>query len=415
MSNDQILLRFSPDAGWTRVAPTQSLSTERLLALPTYRAMVLLNVGVVLEVLGGTQLEFLGSSPQETPGIRIAFGRVVMRPSGKAGVQLRVAFGERSGMLQFSDAESVAALEVRRRHEAGMNPESEPTRMVAELFAASGSLSWNEASPAANIHLASASRLRLDAQSTVGPLPTQEIPVWTKLEALNAWDRLASGPMAQGLKSEKTARLGLTKMAEHRQKEVRWLALRCLGYLGEYQGVVSLLADPASKPVSDDYVEYLRDAVARDQSSAAAVRAALERQYPQGGDLYRMLWGYTNPQLIGKDPEHAEDANLVEGLISDNLAVRRLSFWNLKEITNYPLNYRPDDPPARRQQGYQAWHVRLEGKQIRFKPVEEKKPSAPAREAGQAARGGIMIARIELRLPLRPVRESRPESAGRLR
>jgi hypothetical protein len=381
-STDQVLLKYSTASGWTRVAPDQILTTERLLALPTYRAKISLNIGVVLEILGGTQLDFLGSSTQETPGIRIAFGRVVMRPPGKAGMQLRVAFGDRSGMLQFNDAESVAALEVRRTHMPGMNPETEPTHMVAELFAALGNLSWSEGTPPTSIHLAPASRLRLDAQSTVGPLPTKEIPQWTKPELLNAWDRLASAPMAQGLQSEQTARLGLTKMAEHRQKEIRWLALRSLGYLGEYQDIMPVLAEPASKTVWTDYVEYLRDAVARDRESAAAVHTALERQYPEGADLYRMLWGYTNEELIGKDPEHAEDANLVEALNSDSLAMRRLGFWNLKDITNYSLTYRPEDTAARRQQAYQAWRARLEGKQIRIKPVEEKKlPVARAKPA----------------------------------
>ena len=139
---------------------------------------------MVLDILGSTQLDFLGSGPHETPGIRIAFGRVVMRPL-KAGMQLRVAFGDRSGVLQFSDAESVAALEVRRLHAQGMNPESEPNHMVAELFAAVGNLSWNEGSPPASIRLAPASPLRFNAQATVGPLPTKEVPQWTKPKALD--------------------------------------------------------------------------------------------------------------------------------------------------------------------------------------------------------------------------------------
>ena len=118
-----------------------------------------------------------------------------------------------------------------------------------------------------------------------------------------------------------------------------------------------LLAEPANKTWTD-YVEYLRDAVARDPAAAAAVRTALERQYPQGTDMYRMLWGYTNEQLSGKDPEHAEDVSLVEALNSDSLAMRRLSFWNLKDITGYGgLFYKPEDTAAQRQQAYQAWHT----------------------------------------------------------
>ncbi len=375
LSNDQVLLGFSPEVGWSRVAANQILTTQRLLALPTYRAVVSLNLGVVLDILGGTQLDILGGGPQAAPGIRITFGRVVVRPLTKAGVQIRVVFGGRSGMLQFNDAESAAALEVRRTHMPGVDPEHEPIQMDGELFAASGALSWNEGSPPTSIPLAPSSRLRLEGQSTVGPFPNQEVPQWTNADAMNAVDRLASPILEHGLQTERTARLGLIKMSEHRRREVRWLALRCLGYLGNYQGIVSLLADPdpINKTVWPDYVEYLRDAAARDRESAAAVRAALERQYPQGSDMYRMLWGYTNEQLIGQDPEHAEDANLVEGLNSDSLAVRRLSFWNLTDITGARLSYRPEETATRRQLGYQAWRNRLERKEIRIKPIDEKK------------------------------------------
>ena len=144
MSSDQVLLTDDSKGGWLRVATNQMLVPQRLLVLPTYRAKVTLTVGVTLEILGGTQLELLASGPQELPGIRVLYGRVVMMPLAQPGSRLRVAFGDRSGVITFSDAESVAALEVRRVHVPGTNPEAGPPHVVADLYASTGSIVWDE-------------------------------------------------------------------------------------------------------------------------------------------------------------------------------------------------------------------------------------------------------------------------------
>jgi hypothetical protein len=221
--------------------------------------------------------------------------------------------------------------------------------------------------------------LNFDGQLTSAPAAAKELPNWITAEPLKDSDRLASPMMAQALAGEKpgkAARVGLLELAtSQRRREVRWLALRSLGYLGQFAGMVAALDDPAHRlDWQDYYVEELRAAVARDAETAAAVRLALERQYsPQAADLYRMLWGYSD-----KDLPAGEDAKLVRGLDDGSLAVRRLSFWNLREITGLGLFYQPEQPAARRQTAVRAWRQRLEAKEIRLKSPEEK-PAPPER------------------------------------
>ncbi len=145
MSSDQVLLKDDPAVGgWVRVAANEMLMPQRLLVLPTYRAQVTLTVGVTLEILGGTELELLASTPQEIPGVRVLYGRVVMMPLARAGSRLRVVFGGRGGVITFPDAESVATLEVRRIHPPGTNPEIGPPHIVADLYASTGGVLWDE-------------------------------------------------------------------------------------------------------------------------------------------------------------------------------------------------------------------------------------------------------------------------------
>ena len=93
--------------------------------------------------------------------------------------------------------------------------------------------------------------------------------------------------------------------------------------------------------------------------------------------------GYTNKQLQfgddGKQPEgEGEDKNLVQGLRNDEvLAVRVLSYWNLKDITGRGEIYQPEQPAARRQPSVHRWEQRLAAKEIRL-------AAPPAAKAGAA-------------------------------
>jgi hypothetical protein len=59
-------------------------------------------------------------------------------------------------------------------------------------------------------------------------------------------------------------------------------------------------------------------------------------------------------------------------LEDDLLAVRVLSFWNLKDITGAGLHYRPEDPPVRRATSARYWEERRKKNEIRLKRDEEK-------------------------------------------
>ena len=115
-------------------------------------------------------------------------------------------------------------------------------------------------------------------------------------------------------------------------------------------------------------MEQLRDAVARGRDTAAAVHAAMEKQFsPEGGVAYRMLWGYTD-----KDLQNGQDAKLVDLLEHEALAFRVLSFWNLRDITGWGLYYRPEVPPAKRQQAVIRWKRRCEAGEIRFRKGQDE-------------------------------------------
>ena len=368
----EVLLKFNtPTSVWNRVAPEDFLvARQPLMALPTYRPrIVIMNVAATVELIGGTRIELLPENAQGQPGVEVAYGRAVFKPLAQPGVSVRVVVGVHTGTLTLLTVESTAAMEVTLVHQPATDPETEPSRAAAVLYVARGAVTWEEAGGKKPIRLTAPTQVTFDAEPSVSSVGAgKDLPKWISTDTASPLDRRASTVLAQAFQPDRPASLVLMELTEHRQMEVRWLASRSLGYLGQFEPIVAALNDNGFKREWPDYVEQLRQAVARGPEIAAGIRQSLEKHFGQNGPiLYRMLWGYTDKDLQG-----GKDAQLVDFLDHENLAVRVLAFWNLKDITGLGLYYRPDYPAPRRQQSIQRWKQRREAGDIRIKTAEEK-------------------------------------------
>ena len=261
----------------------------------------------------------------------------------------------------------------------GTNPDTEPAHVVADLYAVTGGVSWDEATDgnaAATLRLTPPQRVGFDGSLVSPPMAVKELPKWVAGDSIVQLDRRASLTLAQTLQTDRPARVGLLELTARPQREVRSLALRCLGYLGQFHEMVVAMNDPTHKPDWTEYVEQLYEAVARGPESAAAVRQTLEKQYPQqAAALYRLLWGYSDDNL-----QAGSDRDLVNGLDDELLALRRLSIWNLQRVTGIGRIYQPEQTAKQRQPAVQRWEQRLKAKEIRLKTPEER-AGASARES----------------------------------
>ncbi|MGA2062651.1 MAG: hypothetical protein ABSG67_19440, partial [Thermoguttaceae bacterium] len=387
-SEDQILLvNAGVDADWQRVASKDILTAnEQLLALPTYRPEITLGAGVKLRVLGGTELELLPANAREPAGIKIRFGRIITMPLANAGTRLRIIIGARVGLITYVDPEAVVAAEVRNVHAPGVNPETETARITGDLLVTAGHVLWDE-SGQKTLEIAAPAQIKIVDQLPPEITASKNLPKWDT-EPVSKLDSGASATISQRLLElppSRPAQRGLMELAEHRRKEVRWLAIRCLGYLGYFDPMVIVLNDAGAKQDWSDNIDQLREAVARDGQTALAVRKAMESRYPQdAADMYRMLWDYSDKNL-----ESGEDENLVKFLDSDTLAVRVLSFLNLKDITGKSLSYQPEQTPARRQPSIQVWKQRLKAGEIRNKTADEKGVNAARENAAPPPPGDL--------------------------
>jgi len=387
-SERQVLLRGSPGAdsgtSWQRVAPRGIVSSRQsLLSLPTFRPLLTLSgAGVTVQLIDGTLCELLSADDQGFSGMSVDYGRAILRTAGEANVSFRLRLGEQTGVITFVDPGAMAALHVDRDPVPGVDPQAEPAPVVADLYAAVGRIRWEV--DGSSTTLEAGTGVPLDVDPLPDPVAVEQMPAWIAGGESVPFDL---GPQASNILEKELqadARLGLLELANHRRKEVAWLASRCLGHIGEFDSLVTLLDDATEKQIWPDCIRELREAVSRGASVAADVHRAMAKRYTTEADgLHRMLWGYSEQDL-----RDGEAGKLIDALSHKELALRVVSFQNLTELTGWKLYYEPEEPEAKRRQPAQKWAERFESGELLARVVELRKaasalPPPPADDGNQ--------------------------------
>ena len=352
----QVLLVFEADPGtWRRLQDLASLTAQTsYLSLPTYRPMLRLVDQTQVWLIDGTRIELLPADQTGTVGLLVEQGRLVIDAPQKPGSRLRLQVGDRSGTIAFEAPGSRLAIEVFRASTSGADPETQPGALTANLYATSGSVSWQEGAGSEPVLVDAPVRLTLDDQP-LAPAAVGRFPNWIVADTISLLDQRASGTVERELAIGRSTVLGLRELADHRRREVRSLALRCLDCLGDFELLVAALDDPDQKMAWPDYIDELRAAVVRSPLAAAQVRTAMERLHGiEGASLYEMLWKFGDNAL---DDQQA--TGLVRYLDHNTLAFRVVSFQTLRRVTKLGLNYRPEDTASKRRPWIEKWEERL--------------------------------------------------------
>jgi len=350
-----VLLGFDPGAGaWKRLRDQEPLVAQAgYLSLPTYRPMLQLVDQTRIWLIGSCQIELMPSDQEGVEGLVVDHGRLIVEAPETAEGRLRLRVGDRLGMITFADAGSQLAVEVARAAVPGSDPETQPGPRTANLYATSGRLLWQEHPGREPLAADAPVRLTLNDEPPEAEA-VREFPSWIVADTISLLDQRASSAIERELVAGRSALLGLRELADHRRKEVRLLALRCLDGLGDFELMVAALDEPEQRSAWPDYVAQLRAAVVRSPLAAAQVRTAMEKLHgSEGTTLYEMLWKY------GDELKSEDAARLVRALDHNTLAFRVVSYQTLKRITKLGLNYHPEDPAVRRRPWIQKWKERL--------------------------------------------------------
>jgi hypothetical protein len=364
VSTKEVLLCLFPQpapesAVWSYVPGQAPLyGGDKLLALPAFRPVIGLGGQVNVQMIDGTSVQILTPDAERVPGLAISFGRIKLYAQEAAGTRLRLRLGERTVLVSLQSPDSTLALDARRLVLPGVDPETQPGPVIADLYATAGKIGWQEDPAQPPVTLDPPIRRTWGPQLGAAEV-SQEFPNWIFKDTTSVLDQKGALVLEKQLSTGRPAKLVLRELVDYRLREVRSLTVRSLTYLGDFEPLVRTLDDPDQKLYWDDCVAQLRAGVTRDPVSAAAVRSTMERFYgPQGASLYEMLWKF-GPAL-----SNADARQLTEYLDHQTLPFRILAFWNLKNIYSgskmeMTLNYHPEYPSVKRQVAIQAWKERL--------------------------------------------------------
>jgi len=370
LSEDQVCLRWSeaptdaeaagdasPEGQWNRLARQASLRLgDKLLALPTYRPMIVVG-GTTIELDGGTLVELTDIDAEGIREITVHYGRLVVLSFGNPNAKIRLALNRHRGVATLSDAESTLAVELRPYRERGSNPAEVTSYAAIDLYGASGQVTWEEDGEVTPLvgpaHLA----LSVHPDNPTGA--SDKIPAWVESVQLSPLDRRVSPQLAKRLRPD-GIKLSLAERAGDARPEVRSLAIRCCAHIGYYDPLIAALDDEEFRANWSTFTGELRDAFDRDQAQGEEILRVLTRtQGDAAARLYRMLWGYSDEQLLA-----GEAKKLVQSLEDDRLIIRVVGFWNLEDIKKARYNYRPEYNESKRRQSVSRWRKELKANSI---------------------------------------------------
>lgn len=362
-SPGEILLWFDSGAsGWRRLPETEPVrSKTTYLSLPAFRPVVQLSNRMELHLVDAAKLQILPTDEQGVAGLGLEFGALVIRLSGNlpgnaeeqqgppapAKLYLRVA--DQTGVIHFEDQPCVVGIEASRTVPPGLDPETAPGIARLYLYVAAGKVLWGT-SDQAELALTAPMRVAL-MQRPLEAEVMDNLPDWMAADTLPLLDLQAKTVLDRTLVANRPVVLGLRELAEHRRREVSWLAMRALETMGDFEPLVAALDDPANRAMWPDYIDRLRTAVWRSPLSAGQVRAAMENLFgPDGTYLYEMLWKY-HPENF----DLAAATTLVDFLEHKRLAIRVVAFATLRRLSGLGFYYRPEDLPIERQGPVRKW------------------------------------------------------------
>ena len=366
VSDQQVLVHFNAESkNWYRFGPRAPLhSGDRLMSLPKYRPQIMLSVGLRVSLIGGTLVQLHAQDPQQ-PKIEIHFGRVLLKPVSGADAPLLLGLPNRELRIEFVDAESELAVEVRRFHMPGTDSRAMIAHDGVRIIPTSGGIRLAEdAQPPQTVMAGQKIQFYNEAPGQVDSI--EEFPNWLNGHDIADIDRRAAIALERDIVLNRPLILTLlerNEASEERRKDVRALATECLIHLGEFEPAIKAFRDVTQKPWWESLFKSLQFALARDHDFAHEVASAFEKHRGEdAGALLKLLDGYDASEL-----EQHGARQLVAYLNHDEMDYRVLALENLKRIMKVKPIYNPRHSAVQRRKAVQHWRMKLERGEIQYK------------------------------------------------
>ncbi len=337
---------------------------QELVVPEGFAAFLSASDGVPLQLFPHTRVRLPQKWPPGESPLFVQEGQVVILAPGQQKIQLRMKLGPLDGQLVLVSPGAAVVCQVKYERPLGSDLSTQQALAVVRLYCVHGTLLWID-SQGNQFQTSKGGQilLRVDqppqVESQAPTLSSQPLAQLDELQRQGAekLHRIFSEELTP--ESEKDVETLLREIAtEHRNIEVRYLALVHLAELGVLDPLIDALADPRYQTGNfwEKLLDYLYAHASFSSEVAQQVRQIMIEQFGRevGQRAFRLLQGYAVQAL--KNPDIAQEV-LVD-LQHSELAVRRLALWMLKRTTGETnTSYNPHRFSPR---GVQEWRRRLE-------------------------------------------------------
>lgn len=369
-SREGVLARKT-DEGWLSMPHRTAIRVgDRIASLEPFSALLeVSSLDLLIELKGGTVIEYLGATEDEQVSLQLLSGRISMQRRSSDTKTEPIVIGLRlmdePCRITLQSQSALCGAELNMAEANAYEKDLGEDRYTGGLFVVNGRVGF-VGNLAGDVRLVGPSWFPLTpvdrramADSDEQP-PLLTVPDWLDAGSsrISSTQRRYASRFQNEIDEEQPLRDSIPSIVKSKIPAISELAVKTMATTSMHNDLVQVLAEAEFLEARNAAIVGLRRWLPAAAENRETMRAALQRHFPpdQVDTLYRLLWGYS------EDDSHnpATSRLLVDWLGHDNQVIRQLAFDHVYRLTGQRYDYRPINPANQRKVAVDRWYSHLD-------------------------------------------------------
>jgi hypothetical protein len=369
-SREGVLVRKT-DEGWlTMPHRTAIRAGDRVASLEPFSALLeISSLDLLIELKGGTVIEYLGATEDEQVSLQLLSGRISMQRQSPDTKTERLVVGlhllDEPCRVTLQSQSALCGAELNMAEANGYEKDLGEDRYTGGLFVVNGQVGF-VGKIAGDVALTGPSWFPLTpvdrramAESDEQP-PLLTVPDWLDAGSsrISSTQRRYSSRFQNEIDEEQPLKDSIPSIVKSKIPTISELAVKTMAITSMHNELVQALAEAEFLEARNAAIAGLRRWLPAAPENRETMRTALQRRFSpdQVDTLYRLLWGYSEDDA--RNP--ATSRLLVDWLGHDSQVIRQLAFNQVYRLTGQRYEFRSINPANQRKTALDRWNSHLE-------------------------------------------------------
>ncbi|MDG2359918.1 MAG: hypothetical protein P8M20_09710 [Planctomycetaceae bacterium] len=369
-SRDGVLVRKTDEDWLTMPHRTAIRAGDRVASLEPFSALLEISaLDLLIELKGGTVIEYLGATADEQVSLQLLSGRISMQRRSPDTNTERLVVGlhllDEPCRFTLQSQSALCGAELNMAEANGYEKDLGEDRYTGGLFVVNGQVGF-VGKLAGHVALTGPSWFPLTpvdrramAESDEQP-PLLTVPAWLDASSsrISSTQRRYSSRFQNEIDEEQPLKDSIPSIVKSKIPAISELAVKTMAITSMHNELVQALAEAEFLEARNAAIAGLRQWLPAASENREIMRAALQRHFSadQVDTLYRLLWGYSEDDA--RNP--ATSRLLVDWLGHDSQVIRQLAFNQVYRLTGQRYDFRPINPANQRKTALDRWYSHLE-------------------------------------------------------